>query len=467
MKIERRQGSDERIILIGMVTNPVVLGRIAAKWPPGGPFASPWGNLVGGWCCKHLEKYGTPPGNNLGSIYEHWAGKGGRDKDTVEMVERFLAHLSSEYEQMAQGVNVEYTLDLASRYFNRVALDKLADTIKGELDGAADLDGLNNAVGTFGKLELAGSDGVDPFTDPSVFEDAFTQQQEPLITLPGALGNFFKGALERDAFISFMGPEKRGKTWWLLYMAFRGLLQRRRVAFFEVGDMSQRQIVRRLGAMAARAPLKPGTYKVPTFLTIAEGQSVAEVELEERVFEEGLTWGQCKAACAKLMEERVKSEESYFRLATYPNSTISVAGVRSVLDSWERRGWRPDVVVIDYADILAPPAGTLESRDQINATWKQLRAMSQAMHCLVITATQSDAASYDAKVLTRTHFSEDKRKLAHVTGMVGLNANEEEKDKGLMRLNWVVLREGEFSPHQCCHVAGCLGLGNPAMKSVF
>ena len=65
------------------------------------------------------------------------------------------------------------------------------------------------------------------------------------------------------------------------------------------------------------------------------------------------------------------------------------------------------------------------------------------------------------------NFSEDKRKHAHVTGTVGLNQTKEESKIGIMRLNWIVAREMRFNSHKCCHVAGCLDIANPAIKSTF
>ena len=56
--------------------------------------------------------------------------------------------------------------------------------------------------------------------------------------------------------------------------------------------------------------------------------------------------------------------------------------------------------------------------NQINTTWKQLRALSQDRHCLVVTATQANAGSYTREApMDRRSFSEDKRKLAHATGI--------------------------------------------------
>jgi hypothetical protein len=65
------------------------------------------------------------------------------------------------------------------------------------------------------------------------------------------------------------------------------------------------------------------------------------------------------------------------------------------------------------------------------------------------------------------HFSENKAKMAHVTGMIGLNQTPQEKRDGIMRLNWVVLREYEFDTDRCLFVAQCLPLARPFCCASF
>jgi hypothetical protein len=147
---------------------------------------------------------------------------------------------------------------------------------------------------------------------------------------------------------------------------------------------------------------------------------------------------------------------------------LTVAAMRSLLLTEVRKGWPVDAVFVDYADILAPPAGFVgDSREATNENWKQLRRLSQELHCLVVTATQTKATSYAAKGLDMTHFSEDKRKFAHVTGMVGINQDVDEKEAEVQRLNFVVRRERRFVTTRYCHVAGCLTLGNPAVRATL
>lgn len=469
MRVEKRDGSKERRILIGMIVDTVLLGRIAAKWEKEGLFKSRWANTVAGWCVKFYNRYERAPGKSIQGIFESWAEDRG-DRDTVEIIERFLDSLSNEYKQLAKESNTDYLADLAAEYFNDVRLLKLAELVQADLEEGKRDQALNR-VHRFGKIEMGVGAGVNVMTDPNAIQAAFEDNREPLVVYRGALGNFFGDVFARDSFISFMGPEKRGKSFWLADVAWQGMLQRRKVAFFAVGDMSQNQMMRRFMVRAARRPLKatkPGKpIRYPKFIEHVPGELTANVDFEEREFKKSLNWRDAWKAAQDIMTNKVKSKESLLRLSCHPSSTLTVHGMLSILQGWERESWVPDLIIIDYADILAPPPGMQDSRDRIDATWSQLRGVSQQYHNCVVTATQSDAASYKQETMDQSNFSNDKRKMAHVTAMIGLNQTPAEKENQTMRLNFVVLREDDFITSKCVYVANCLAIGNPAVLSTF
>jgi len=468
MRVERRDGSSERSIVIGMVVDNAVLGRIADKWTKEGLFGSQYANLIGGWCVSYYNRYSKAPGKSILRIFERWA-EDNRDKETAAIVERFLESLSEEYETLASETNADLIIDLAADHFTKTSLLKLKDRIEGFIE-SGDLAKARAAVDKFSYVEVGAATGVDVLTDKNAIKQAFLNKSKPIIQYPGAAGNFFKDALERDAFIGINAPEKRGKTWWLLDIAWRAMQQGLKVAFFEVGDMSEGQILRRFMTRACKRPLKPTDpgkpVRYPISIDHVPDSEFAHVEHETFEYEDDLSWKFAWQTCQKIIN---KQKQCQLKLSVHPSMSITVGGMSSILQSWDRSGWGiPDVVVCDYADILAPPLpGGSDSQEQINTTWSQLRAMSQKLHCLVVTATQADADSYTATTMGMTNFSRDKRKLAHVTGMLGLNQTAAEKTQGLYRLNWMPLRESDYSPEDVCHVAGCLSIANPAILSIF
>lgn len=467
MKVTKAKGSQERTILIAMIVSRSVCGAVANRWSDIGMFSTRWFNLVAGWCVDYYRKYKKAPGKNIQPLFDEWSRSNRKDKETVDTVERFIASLSGEYQNLKAGVNPDFVLDLCNNHFTAVKLRQLQESIEGLLEDG-DISEANEIVHKYSKVDLGLELGVDVFGDANMITEAFESRVERLIDYEHGLEVFYGDSLERDGFIAYMGPEKRGKTWMLLDVAWNAAFQGRKVAFFEVGDMSRNQIMRRFMVRAAGIPTKPRKVKWPLSIVYEEDDKIATVEHETKTFKEGLTAEAAVKAAARMQKLlQLKEGETNLRLSVHPNSSLSVAGINSILDIWQRNDWTPDVVVIDYADILAPLSGSADTRDQINATWKGLRSLSQSRHCLVVTATQAAASSYSLDTITKSQFSEDKRKLAHVTGMIGLNCNNEEKENGILRLNWIVRREEDFNEMDCCHVATCFALANPTVLSVM
>ena len=464
MQIEKRSGHDEQLILTSLIVDKAVLGRISSKWK-GDMFRSKWSNLVASWCIKYFSKYEKAPSSHIESLFESWATES-KDKEVVVTIEKFLQSLSNSYKQLRKSSNSNYVIDLAGRYFNQVRLERLTEIIQGDIQ-SGQVEKANERITTFSKIDMGVGQGINIFQDVEAIKQAFQEGNESLIIYPGALGKFFGSSLSRDSFISFEGPEKSGKTWWLLDIAFRAVLQRRKVAFFDAGDMSESQIIRRFMIRASHHPIRASTVQYPTSISIDENSGEACVATEERKYRHNLEWRRAKRASKFIMRKKVKSKKSYLKLSCHPSDSLTIANIRTILKDWEREEWTPDVIVIDYADILCMDYYGMEGRDKINKTWSLLRGIAQIYHCLVITATQSDANSYDTKIISKRNFSEDKRKNAHVAGMIGLNTTTEEKENDVMRLNWVIRREEKFSERRCVYAVGCLDIGNPAIQSTF
>jgi hypothetical protein len=158
-----------------------------------------------------------------------------------------------------------------------------------------------------------------------------------------------------------------------------------------------------------------------------------------------------------------------FKLTSYAAGTLTVSEMKRVLNAWEKRdGFIPDIIIVDYADLLSADDGkTSEFRHRQDHVWKSLRGLSQERHALVISATQADAASYTKERLSLNNFSEDKRKLAHVTAQYGLNQDPKgiEKNLGILRVNEIVVREGAFSANNEVFVLQDLAVGRPFLES--
>lgn len=453
MKSRKYDGADVRRILCGMIADDKVCNKISKNWEAGGLFDSDWANQIGRMVIAHQMKYGRAPKKEINAIFEQWAVESRAEEKVVEKVEQFLSGLSDSYQEEPS----DYVLDIAGRYFNNVQMTRAMEEAKAEIEGGR-VEDAQTRLQRIKRVNLGAGSYIEPAADPSVWMDAFSKERRrALVGYPGDLGAFIGDYFCRGTLFSFMAPDKTGKTTWLVDLAYRAARQRNRVALFDMGDGSQEEVITRLACRVAALPewdskiLKPTGWK-------DDGELIRE-EVEANAVD--------PVDGYRLLKKICKSQDA-FRVSCHENSSTTVADIDSLLQDWEENGWRPDVIVIDYADIMAPPKGFKDQLEQIDELWKQLRRLSQRRHCLVVTATQSASSAYtkgEKGLLTKADFSGRKTKIAHVNGMIGINVNSKEKDLGLARINWVVRRKGAYNDQHYCRVAGSLEVGNPCVIS--
>lgn len=470
MKVEKHDGASERRILIDMIVSDTVLGAVASRWDDKGMLPSRWGNLIGDWCVKYYRKYGRAPGRKIEALFDKWASST-RDKETVKLIEQFLISLNSDYVGMKKESQPAYALDSAAEYLTRVRVLDAVEQAKALVDRGK----VNEAAALLSKpqkVEIATGKGIDVLRDLEALRRAFESRAEVLVTYPGAAGRFWEESLARDSFVALEGREKIGKSYWLQDIGWRAMKQGYKVAVFQVGDLSEGQAMIRWAVRAAQRPVRaPGNrwpYKMryPTSITCG-GKPRAEVTHKEKLYKHPLTFDEGRAALEAVWAEK-KRKYPLLRMEVHPMNSISAVGIMSVLEQWERNYcWVPDVVTVDYADILAAIDPKMDKRDQVNENWMTLKRISQTYHCLVATLSQISKSGYDNDILDIGDYSEDKRKRAHTTGTAGINQSDEEKEAGTYRLNWLFGRDWEYSRKTCLHTAGCLGVANPCVLSTF
>jgi hypothetical protein len=478
VKIHRKDGADVRAVLAAMIVDPVVLARIAASWSAdafGTDHTDP-ANVIGTLCVEHFRAYHQPPRQGIIALFNGW-GESRKDQDHVALVAKALNNLFPADSDLTQPCdNPQLVIDAARSAFTRVAVRR-AIRDADQLCEIGEYDKAFAALQQVRQIEVAAGHYVSITSHTATMAGHVGEDgaDEDLVTFYGEAGTFWQGQTGRDCFVAILAPEKTGKSMDLVDFAVRAAEQRRKVAYFEVGDMTEKQVCRRFASRIAIHPRRlrgtsfPYAMPYPKAMKVirVDGKTHAEVDYDHRHFDAPLSAEDTVRALDRFRLKKVRSHEDYIRLVCSPTGTTNVKKIESILQGWAYDGWTPDVVVIDYADILAPPshATKMDERGQINETWKQLRALSQSLHCLLVTATQADAESYEKTLITRKNFSGDKRKLAHPTAMMAINITSEEKKQNVSRRNWIVMREGAYHPGEVCYAASCLAVCNPWVVS--
>ena len=511
----------ERQIIKGLIISTEYLQRLRSVWDVK-LLESVTARRIAGWAWEYFEKYNKAPGGDIEGIYYSKLRENNLPKDIAEEIEQdILPRLSEDYSD--NSLNLDYLLSQTLKYFRERQLKVHCESIQALLIGG-DVDDAEKTACNYKTIKSASDTDLDLSVESSLerVDKAFETTKNVLIRFPKQLGTFLNNDLIRGGFVAFMASEKRGKTFMLLEMAVRGCKQGNKVAFFQAGDMTESEQLRRIGVYLARkSDLKKysGVQWEPVRDCIFN--QLNDCERDERechfgVFEGNTTeflrdeltlddlikahnenkdyrscsnceeydyknWG-CpwirqvdtgdpltKKDAIELFNSFFVKNRRRFRISSHANGTLTVPNIKAILSIWEKQDdFLPDIVVVDYADILAPES-RMEFRHQQNEIWRGLRNISQERHCLVITATQADANSFDRNRLRLSNFSEDKRKYGQVTAMWGLNQDKDDREKkiGILRINELVKREGDFSNASEVIVLQNLRRGRPFIGSYW
>lgn len=519
IKRKKPQAQIERQIIMAMIVSTRYLAEISVmSIDPLEYLQIGFTQEIAEWCLDYYRQYEEAPLKHIQDIYNSKVREEELDEAMEGAISDFLASISEEFED-ADRFNAGYILDETIKYFAAVKAKDLSESLLADVD-AGDLDAAREAIETFEFVERRKMKSVDPFEDDELVKRAFKAKEKPLLEMPGAFGEMINSALCRSSFVTFLAPEKRGKTWMLIHLAFWGFRSRLKVAFFSFGDMTEEELTRRLMIyMAKRSDQEKycGDMLIPCLdckrnqednCNIADRTNIFNLFGEETdddgnqlkmSFEEaeevgykpcslcskydpkeyvGAYWFEKREAVSPLnyreaniikrkMKKRFRGRS--FKMSFYPNDTGTVKDMELELEGWERdENFVPDLILTDYPDIMAPEAdaGKTEVRHQINTTWKRLRRLSQIKHCALVAVTQADGKSYDEELLKLKNYSEDKRKYSHLTACFGINQTIAEKKDGIWRINELLAREDESMGREVVTL-GRLQIGRPILHSYW
>lgn len=107
------------------------------------------------------------------------------------------------------------------------------------------------------------------------------------------------------------------------------------------------------------------------------------------------------------------------------------------------RGFIPDVVIIDYADLMRPMKDRGDLRHEISDTYLGLRDLAEEFNIALWTASQTNRGGADKELISNEDFSEAYAKAAHADTVTSFNQNLTEKSQGLARLFQAKSRDDE------------------------
>lgn len=129
----------------------------------------------------------------------------------------------------------------------------------------------------------------------------------------------------------------------------------------------------------------------------------------------------------------------------FPMGTCKVSDIRRLIRKYQAKGVTFDLLVVDYADEMAPESrhSRMEERHALSSIYTDLRALCTQENLAGLTATQTNRQGAKATTSKGTDVAEDFGKVRKADVFITINATEEEKKVGQVRLYFDAMRNSD------------------------
>jgi replicative DNA helicase len=487
MAVERKkfEFDEEKFIITNLILITDLCKDILPITEPS-YFKSKGIHTIIGWMKTHYAAYGEAIGTKISEYYDINANT--LDSGVKEQIHNILEHLSAKADNEVH--NIAYLKDRALALYRKKFYENQIKAANihienGHVDRAEEAlaTRFNGGVLKSQAKRLDDSDLLNESIE-SLFR---SEEKDVFFRFEGRLGEFLPD-LEQGWLVSFVAPPKTGKTVMLIETVVSAVIQRKNVVFFSF-EMPLKQILTRVTKrITGMASPEGGTYEVPVFDCVKnqEGSCILSTRTGSgdlcarggsAVYDPDKRWTVCTACRGKqgfipaTWKEKVEKSAvteaqfrtrvnafmkyyaKYCRSIFHPSRTANAKTLISDLDALiQDENFIPDLVVIDYADLLTTENGGGVKRLELDDIWESLRSLGQDRMALVVTASQTSKGAVEAKYIRPTDIAEDFSKIAKVDLGIGLAQTEEMKLAGILNANMVASRHGAFIVSNVCSI---------------
>lgn len=118
----------------------------------------------------------------------------------------------------------------------------------------------------------------------------------------------------------------------------------------------------------------------------------------------------------------------------FPTNTASIYTLRSHIERLDLKGFRPGLIIIDYADIMRSTRQYDSLRHELKLIYEELRGFAGEKLIPVWTASQSNKEGSTTEIVDLSNMSEAYGKAMVADVVISLSRRSHEKSKGLGRL---------------------------------
>lgn len=363
--------------------------------------------------------------------------------DTLRIVAKSLFQFIDQYqtlptratlEEHVRAMANEGEFKTAEKLLKRLYTDELGDAsavrdkviefgkmqalVNAVLEGADDLTRGDRAklLPRVQKALLVGEDILDigiqwNTTDRSALYSDDSEYRE---TVPSGIRHIdavMQGGLGRGELGVILAPPKRGKTTSLINFGFGALAAGFNVVHYSF-EIKDKKVARRYDDRLAGKLLGLRMTDPEKFAKAIQQKAGAEVK-------------------GKLIIKK------------YVSRSVGVTTLRNHLSLLKSEGFNPDMVIVDYADIVKPERRLGEMRHEQAGIYEDLRALAEEFNVALWTGSQAKQSSLEKATIEMQDFAEAFEKAAIVDAALGFCQTLDEKVDHKCRFYFAALRDQE------------------------
>lgn len=223
--------------------------------------------------------------------------------------------------------------------------------------------------------------------------------RRPIPTGWPILDKLFNGGWERKTLTTFIAPTGAGKSMFLVNVSAAAVAQGLSVAYITL-EMADFKI-----------GLRHDSY--------FSGVQINEISKEEK----------------KVRPQITDQAKGRLIIKEFPTKTASVQTIRSYLQRLQAiKNFVPDMIVIDYADLLRGSRNYGEKRHELEGVYEELRALSHEFNVVLITADQTNRGGLNEEIVTLQAISESYAKATVCDVIITISRRMEDKQTNSGRL---------------------------------
>lgn len=149
----------------------------------------------------------------------------------------------------------------------------------------------------------------------------------------------------------------------------------------------------------------------------------------------------CSIPMSDIYEHKEEVKERYKQgdlgrliIKEYPTGSASINTLRNHIEKLGLKGFKPNLILIDYADIMRSTRSYDSLRHELKLIYEELRNMAMELNCPIWTASQSNKDGSNSDVVGLENMSESYGKAMVADVVVSVSRKPEEKATGAARL---------------------------------